>query len=442
MALLPNNEAKLFIGNLPPDITTEELQYVFNNYGTVSKCHVMDSSRSKSGQACAFVSYTTPEAAAVAIQTLNNVYKIRTDAKEPISVSVAKGSGQTEGSAIAAALVAAATGGVSMQPTLGAIPGLAQTALAQPTLAQPSLAQPGLDEAALAQPAFAQPTLAQPTLSHPGLAQPGLAQPGLAQPGLAQPGLAQPGLAQPGLAPGLAQPGLAQPGLTQPGLAPWDPNQPGLAQPGLAPFDPHLPGLAQPGLAQPGLAQPWLAQPGLAQPGLTQPGLAQTQASLESAVAAATQAQAAAAQLQLAAAAQAAVALPTAGILGQPAFGTPCKLFIGDLPGDIAREALVAVFSTYGTVTDVHLMTGKSRSGAACALVEYSNQTEAQTAIATLHQKYEIKPGSGMITVRHFEGSKGKGKGGAAPAAGVDTSALLGLAPAQPDAAGLRYTPY
>merc|ERR1719486_1903766 len=177
--------------------------------------------------------------------------------------------------------------------------------------------------------------------------------------------------------------------------------------------------------------------PGLTQPGLTQPAFAQP--GLDAATAAA-QAQAAAAQLQLAAA-QAAAALPTGLLGGQPA-AQPCKLFIGDLPGDIAREALVAVFSTYGTVTDVHLMTGKSRSGAACALVEYSNQTEAQTAIATLHQKYEIKPGSGMITVRHFEGSKGKGKGGAAPAAGVDTSALPGLAPAQPDAAGLRYTPY
>merc|ERR1719331_3135323 len=99
------------------------------------------------------------------------------------------------------------------------------------------------------------------------------------------------------------------------------------------------------------------------------------------------------------------------------AVNQPCKLFVGDLPGDIAREALVAVFSTYGTVTDVHLMTGKSRSGAACALVEYSNMTEAQTAIATLHQKYEIRPGAGNITVRLFEGTKGKGKGKAPDAA-------------------------
>merc|ERR1719446_1805653 len=107
----------------------------------------------------------------------------------------------------------------------------------------------------------------------------------------------------------------------------------------------------------------------------------------------------------------------------------PCKLFVGDLPGDIAREALFAVFSTYGTVTDVHLMTGKSRSGAACALVEYSNSLEAQTAINTLHQKYEIRPGSGMITVRHFEGTKGKGKGAAPAAAPMAPMGAVSLSP-------------
>ena len=40
-----------------------------------------------------------------------------------------------------------------------------------------------------------------------------------------------------------------------------------------------------------------------------------------------------------------------------------------------------------------------------------------------------------MITVRFFEG-KGKGKGGAAPLGAPSPS------PGQPDAVGLRYTPY
>jgi len=319
-------EAKLFIGNLPPDITAEELQYVFNSYGTVSKCHVMDAGKSKSGQACAFVTYATPQAAAIAIQTLNNVYRIRVDAKEAITVSVAKSGGMmSEGSAMAASLVAMAT----------------QTAV------QPAV--------------------------------------------------------------------------------------------------PTMPGLAQP-LGLPALGQPDFSQ-------LAQPGFAQQAFSLESAVAAATQQAAAAQQLQLLGSLQPQAQFSMPGVapaLAMP--GAPCKLFVGDLPGDIAREALVAVFSTYGAVTDVHLMTGKSRSGAACALVEYSNVTDAQTAIATLHQKYEIRPGTGMITVRMFEG-KGKGKGGAPAAAPLAADPLAAFSMAvlgapsplglpQPDPAGLRYTPY
>jgi RNA recognition motif-containing protein len=300
-------EAKLFVGNLPSDITNEELQYVFSNYGTVSKLHIMDSARSKSGQACAFVSYSTPEAAAIAVRTLNNVYKIRVDAPEAITVSVAKGSGQPEGSAIAAALVAAAVA---------------------------------------------------PTVNTVGLQPPG---------------------------------GVFSVGTEFPTA---------------------------------GLA------------------LGQATLGLEAAVAAAAQQSAA---LQLAAS-QIPLVIP--GL--QPAFALPtlapssgptqqCKLFVGDLPSDITREALIAVFSTYGAVTDVHLMTGKSRSGAACALIEYSNITEAQTAINTLHQKYEIRPGAGMITVRIFEGSKGNGKGGAVDGTSLGTTPATeaGTSPAS-----LRYTPY
>lgn len=322
-------EAKLFVGNLPPDITVEELQYVFNSYGTVSKCHVMDAGKSKSGQACAFVTYDTAQAAAIAIQTLNNVYRIRVDAKEAITVSVAKSGGMmSEGSAMAASLVAMATQG-AVQPAVPTMPALAQP-LVQPALGQPDFAQ--------------------------------------------------------------TQPGFAQPGFAQQAFS--------LDAAAAAAQQLQLLGSLQP---QAGAAQ--FAMPGVA-PTLTMPG-------------------------------------------------APCKLFVGDLPGDIAKEAIQAVFSTYGTVTDVHLMTGKSRSGAACCLVEYSNLTEAQTAIATLHQKYEIRPGTGMITVRMFEG-KGKGKGAgpaAAPVAAplaadplaafgtaLGAPSLIGLP--QPDPAGLRYTPY
>merc|ERR1712216_800331 len=71
------------------------------------------------------------------------------------------------------------------------------------------------------------------------------------------------------------------------------------------------------------------------------------------------------------------------------------KVFVGNLPKDIGQEAIRLVFGTYGTVTNVHIMVGKSKSGQSCAFVEYSSQLGAETAILTLSDKYEIRPGEG-----------------------------------------------
>lgn len=76
------------------------------------------------------------------------------------------------------------------------------------------------------------------------------------------------------------------------------------------------------------------------------------------------------------------------------------KLFVGNLPEDVTEEALNYVFGTYGKVVHVHIMTGKSKTGQACAFVELSNVIEADTAIATLNDKYEIRPGHGPIAVK------------------------------------------
>jgi len=77
------------------------------------------------------------------------------------------------------------------------------------------------------------------------------------------------------------------------------------------------------------------------------------------------------------------------------------KLFVGNLPTDIQQEAIQMVFSHYGSVTNIHIMQGKSKSGQACAFVEYSTPVEAETAILTLHEKYEIRPGEGAIMVKY-----------------------------------------
>lgn len=75
------------------------------------------------------------------------------------------------------------------------------------------------------------------------------------------------------------------------------------------------------------------------------------------------------------------------------------KLFVGNLPDDVSEEALAYVFTTYGKVRTIQIMRGRSKSGSACAFVELSDGAEAETAILTLHNSYEIKPGSGKIVV-------------------------------------------
>lgn len=75
-------------------------------------------------------------------------------------------------------------------------------------------------------------------------------------------------------------------------------------------------------------------------------------------------------------------------------------MFVGNLPPDVGTEALEFVFKSYGNVLKSHIMAGKAKSGQSCAFVEYSTAEEAEVAIATLHEKYEIKPGAGTIVVK------------------------------------------
>eukprot|EP00435_Cladocopium_sp_Y103_P061198 s466_g22.t2 len=80
---------KLFVGSLPPDCTSEELRAVFSTYGVVTHVHVMNP-HPRSGQRCAFVFYTTKSAGDDACKVLDNQYKIRSDASQPIVVRWSK----------------------------------------------------------------------------------------------------------------------------------------------------------------------------------------------------------------------------------------------------------------------------------------------------------------------------------------------------------------
>jgi len=84
------------------------------------------------------------------------------------------------------------------------------------------------------------------------------------------------------------------------------------------------------------------------------------------------------------------------------------KLYIANLPDDITEEAIQFVFKTYGQVKRVHIMNGKVVNGCVSAFVDYDSINEAETAIATLNEKYEIRPGFGPIAVRHANAPRSK----------------------------------
>ncbi|CAL1143501.1 unnamed protein product [Cladocopium goreaui] len=60
---------------------------------------------------------------------------------------------------------------------------------------------------------------------------------------------------------------------------------------------------------------------------------------------------------------------------------TRCKLFVGNLHAEIPRERLSQVFGEWGRVVNVHVMTGKSKFGSACAFVEMATPAEAEIAL-------------------------------------------------------------
>eukprot|EP00908_Phaeocystis_cordata_P001768 Transcript_11901.p1 GENE.Transcript_11901~~Transcript_11901.p1 ORF type:complete len:360 (-),score=42.81 Transcript_11901:101-1180(-) len=69
----PNPENKLFVGGAPPGTDEETLKKIFEEHGEVEEVFLMRGG-SRSGQACAFVRFVTPEGAIAAIQAVHGKY--------------------------------------------------------------------------------------------------------------------------------------------------------------------------------------------------------------------------------------------------------------------------------------------------------------------------------------------------------------------------------
>uniref|UniRef100_A0A8C9HZW9 CUGBP Elav-like family member 2 n=1 Tax=Piliocolobus tephrosceles TaxID=591936 RepID=A0A8C9HZW9_9PRIM len=88
------NDAKLFVGSLPKDITEEQIRNIFNRYGTVTEIYIMKNSNNLSKK-CAFVTYAFKEQGIFAIQNLNGKIAME-NVEKPIEVRFAQSKNQLQ----------------------------------------------------------------------------------------------------------------------------------------------------------------------------------------------------------------------------------------------------------------------------------------------------------------------------------------------------------
>eukprot|EP00933_Yihiella_yeosuensis_P041442 TRINITY_DN35832_c0_g1_i1.p1 TRINITY_DN35832_c0_g1~~TRINITY_DN35832_c0_g1_i1.p1 ORF type:complete len:236 (+),score=30.81 TRINITY_DN35832_c0_g1_i1:21-728(+) len=91
-------------------------------------------------------------------------------------------------------------------------------------------------------------------------------------------------------------------------------------------------------------------------------------------------------------------------------------LFACRLASNVEPSAVEDVFKKYGSVQQVHVISGYSRSGLSCAYIEYKRQDEARAAMNDLHDKFEFHKGDGPIVVKWAV--KGRGSSSSRPRSG------------------------
>jgi hypothetical protein len=99
--------------------------------------------------------------------------------------------------------------------------------------------------------------------------------------------------------------------------------------------------------------------------------------------------------------------MPTGGGMGAPRergsdhvlTGEETKLFVGGLPYQCGDPDLRAIFATYGTIKDLHLMHPSSQTQQRCAFVTFDNHASALAA-TKLGGVYKITPTDKPIVVR------------------------------------------
>jgi len=77
------------------------------------------------------------------------------------------------------------------------------------------------------------------------------------------------------------------------------------------------------------------------------------------------------------------------------------RVHVANLPRNITEEALTRLFQQHGQVLGTQILTARSSTGQACAIVRYAASSAAEAAISTLNGKHEMRAGAGTLVVKY-----------------------------------------
>ncbi|KAH6813996.1 RNA-binding protein-defense related 1 [Perilla frutescens var. hirtella] len=75
------------------------------------------------------------------------------------------------------------------------------------------------------------------------------------------------------------------------------------------------------------------------------------------------------------------------------------KLFIGMLPKNVSDAEVSALFSNYGTITDLQLLRGYQQTSKGCAFLKFETKEQALGAIEALNGKHKIETCANLATI-------------------------------------------
>lgn len=83
------------------------------------------------------------------------------------------------------------------------------------------------------------------------------------------------------------------------------------------------------------------------------------------------------------------------------------KLFVGMAPKSANEDEIRAVFASYGTLREIHVIRNQDGTNKGCAFVKYTTRQSALDAIEALHEQYTMQGGPRPLVVKFADNKRG-----------------------------------